>query len=92
MVSAYHKYISRCQYILQQGKNVADILFLTPEGAPHIFVPPASAMTGNDTIPDRRGFNFDGCAPSQLYLAHTNDGKIVFPGGGQYRILFLTIV
>jgi hypothetical protein len=92
MVSAYHKYISRCQYILQQGKNVADILFLTPEGAPHIFVPPASAMTGNDTIPDRRGFNFDGCAPSQLYLAHTNDGKIVFPGGGQYRILVLPIV
>ena len=92
MVSAYHKYISRCQYILQQGKNVADILFLTPEGAPHIFVPPASAMTGNDTIPDRRGFNFDGCAPSQLYISHTHDGKIVFPGGGQYRILVLPIV
>ena len=92
MVNAYHDYVSRCQYVLQQGRSVADILFLTPEGAPHVFVPPASAMTGNDTIPDRRGYNFDGCSPSQLYLANVSDGKIVFPGGGQYRVLVLPIV
>ena len=92
MVGAYHNYISRCQYILQQGRSVADILFLTPEGAPHVFVPPASAMTGNDTIPDRRGYNFDGCSPGQLYLAHVENGSIVFPGGGQYKILVLPLV
>jgi hypothetical protein len=37
MVGAYHNYISRCQYVLQQGRTVADILYLTPEGSPHVF-------------------------------------------------------
>ena len=55
MVADYHRYISRCQFILQQGKPVADILYLTPEGAPQVFLPPPSALTGNDTIPDRKG-------------------------------------
>jgi alpha-L-rhamnosidase len=37
MSSAYHKYISRCSYLLQQGRTVADVLYLTPEGAPPSF-------------------------------------------------------
>jgi hypothetical protein len=40
-------------------------------------------------MPDRKGFNFDGCAPSQLYKASVRDGKIVFPGGAEYRVLVL---
>ncbi len=89
MVSAYHRYISRCQFMLQQGKPVADILYLTPEGAPQVFLAPRSAMTGNDTIPDRRGYNFDGCSPGQLYKAEVKDNLIVFPGGASYKILVL---
>jgi len=90
MVGAYHSYIARCQYLLQQGRTVADILYLTPEGAPHVFRAPVSAMTGDDAVmPDRKGFNFDGCAPSQLYKASVRDGKIVFPGGAEYRVLVL---
>ncbi len=89
MVPDYHRYISRCQYILQQGKAVADILYLTPEGAPMIFTPPPSALTGNDTIPDRRGYNFDGCSPGQLYQASVKDNQVVFPGGATYRLLVL---
>lgn len=92
MVAAYHRYISRCQFILQQGKAVADILYLTQEGAPLVFLPPPSALTGNDTIPDRKGYNFDGCAPSQLYKATVKDNKIVFPGGASYRLLVLPAV
>ena len=41
MVSAYHDYISRCSHMMQQGQAVSDILYLTPEGAPMIFTPPA---------------------------------------------------
>jgi len=89
MVDSYHRYISRCQYILQQGKAVADILYLTPEGAPHIFLPPPSAMTDNAFIPDRKGYNFDGCSPSQLYKAAVKNNRIVFPGGVSYRLLVL---
>ncbi|MEO9021348.1 MAG: glycosyl hydrolase [Ginsengibacter sp.] len=92
MVAEYHRYISRCQFILQQGKSVADILYLTPEGAPQVFLPPPSALKGNDTIPDRRGYNFDGCSPSQLYKASVKDKQIVFPGGATYRLLVLPSV
>ena len=92
MASGYTDYISRCQYVLQQGRTVADVLYLTPEGAPHVFRPPSSAMTGNDTIPDRRGYNFDGCPPSQLYKATVKNGSIVFPSGATYRILVLPAV
>ncbi len=41
MADAYHQYVSRCQFILQQGQTVADILYLTPEGAPQVFRAPA---------------------------------------------------
>ncbi|TSJ39139.1 glycosyl hydrolase [Mucilaginibacter corticis] len=92
MVGDYHKYITRCSYILQQGRTVADVLYLTPEGSPHVFRPPFSAMEGNDTIPDRKGYNFDGCSPGQLYKAGVVNGSIVFPGGASYRILVLPAV
>lgn len=89
MVGAYHQYISRCQFMLQQGRTVADILYLTPEGSPHVFLPPASAMTEDEFLPDRRGYNFDGCSPGQLYKATVKDKQIVFPGGASYRVLVM---
>jgi len=89
MANGYHQYLSRCQFLLQQGNTVADILYLTPEGSPHVFRAPASAFIGDDTIPDRKEFNFDGCAPGQLYKAKVENGRIVFPGGASYRILVL---
>lgn len=89
MAEGYHKYISRCQYILQQGKTVADILYLTPEGAPHVFRAPASALTSDTILPDRKGYNFDGCSPSQLHTATVKNNRIVFPGGATYRLLIL---
>src|SRR5690606_30671597 len=88
MAHAYHEYISRSQLLLRQGRTVADILYMVPEGAPNVFVPPASAIRG-DTIGDRRGFNFDGCTATQLKTATVRDGQIIFPGGGQYKVLVL---
>lgn len=92
MVGAYHDYISRCQYILQQGRTIADILYLTPEGAPHVFRPPFSAMDGDAVLPDRKGYNFDGCSPGQLFNASVKNGLIVFPGGASYQIMVLPAV
>lgn len=89
MVPAYHQYVSRCQYLLMQGKPIADILYLTPEGAPHVFRPPSSAMEGSDVMPDKRGYSFDGCSPLLLEKAEVEEGRIVFPGGASYRILVL---
>jgi hypothetical protein len=88
MVSAYHEYLSRCQLLLREGESVADILFLAGEGAPHVFRAPPSATVG--TPPDRRGYNFDGCAPEVLLAqARVSKGRIVFPGGTSYRLLVL---
>ncbi|HEY5510736.1 MAG TPA: glycosyl hydrolase, partial [Prolixibacteraceae bacterium] len=92
MSNAYHTYIARCSYLLQQGKTVADLLYLTPEGAPHVFRPPLSAMTGNDTLPDRKGYNFDGCSPGMLAKATVKDHKICFPNGGSYSLLVLPLI
>lgn len=90
MASPYHQYITRCSWFLQQGRTVADILYLTPEGAPQVFRPPLSALAESDTIPDRRGYNFDGCSPNMLIAkASIRDHRVVFPGGASYRILVL---
>ena len=88
MISAYHEYLSRCQLLLRQGESVADILFLAGEGAPHVFRAPPSATVGNP--PDRREYNFDGCAPDVLRAQATvKKGRITFPGGTSYRLLVL---
>ena len=41
---AWHEYLARCQYLLQQGLFVADVCYLQPEGAPRRFAPPPTAM------------------------------------------------
>jgi hypothetical protein len=87
---AYHDYVARSQFMLQQGRTVADVLYLTPEGAPHVFRAPESAFEYDDPMmPDRRGYNFDACPPSLLYSAVVKNGSIVFPGGASYRLLAL---
>ncbi|MFH5885474.1 glycosyl hydrolase [Halalkalibaculum sp. DA3122] len=92
MVADYHTYIARNSYMMQQGTNIADILYLTPEGVPHVFLPPPSAVTGTDRLPDRKGFDFDACYPATLIEdASVKDGSIVFPGGASYQVLVLPL-
>ncbi|MDR2130416.1 MAG: glycosyl hydrolase [Odoribacteraceae bacterium] len=87
---AYHDYVARGQFMLQQGRTVADILYLTPEGAPHVFRAPGSALEGDHPmLPDRKGYNFDACPPSLLYRAAVKNGSVAFPGGASYRLLVL---
>ncbi len=84
---AWIMYLTRCQYLLQQGLFVADVCFLSPEASPHVFRPPASATAG--TPPDRAGYHFDGITPEILHLMSVEDGKLVLPGGMSYRVLVL---
>lgn len=90
MVSDYHRYISRCSHLLRQGAAAADILYLAPEGAPHVFLPPASAIEGTGPLRDKKGYRFDGVAPT-VFLRHAEvvEGRIVFAGGTSYRLLVL---
>lgn len=90
MADSYHQYVARCQFMLQQGRTVADILYLTPEGAPHVFLAPESAIDSTDSfLPDRKGYNFDACPPGLLYQAEVKSRKIVFPGGAEYQVLVI---
>ena len=86
----YHKYITRSQFLLSQGKSVADILYLAPEGAPQVFLPPPTALNGTAVMPDKKGYSFDGCSPRFLIdSSYVRKGKIEFPGGGSYNILVM---
>jgi hypothetical protein len=90
MVGDYHRYIARCQHLLRQGRAVADVLYLMPEGAPNVFQPPASAFAGSRLLPDRRGYNFDACsAETLIQLARARAGRVVFPSGAAYQVLVL---
>ncbi len=88
LARAYHEYLARCQYLLRQGRPVADICYLVPEGAPHVFRAPPSALDG--LLGDRRGYNFTACTPEVLLASATvEDGCVVFPGGLACRLLVL---
>jgi hypothetical protein len=90
MSGAWHEYLSRCQYLLREGLPVADMLYLTPEGAPNVFRPPATALGGSKTMPDRKGYNFDGIDPATLIKrVNVRDGKLVLQDGMSYRVLVL---
>lgn len=90
MVSAYHRYLARCSELLRQGVSVSDVLYLTPEGVPHIFLPPPSALEGTGFYKDKKGYGFDGCSPKILMArAEVKDGRIAFPGGSSYRLMVL---
>jgi alpha-L-rhamnosidase len=84
---AWHEYLARCQYLLQQGQFVADVCYLQPEGSPRRFAKPADAMAG-ELI--RGGYNFDGCTAEVVVKRMTvKPGRIVLPDGMNYRVLVL---
>jgi hypothetical protein len=88
LVPAYHAYLARCQFLLRQGRPVADVCYLAAEGAPQVFRPPASATRGHP--PDRLGYNFDGIAPETLLARMSvRNGMLVLPDGMSYRVLVL---
>ncbi|MCL5279886.1 MAG: glycosyl hydrolase family 43, partial [Planctomycetes bacterium] len=48
----WHEYLARCQYLLRQGRFVADICYLQPEGSPQGF-----------QNHRRGGYDYDNCPP-----------------------------
>jgi hypothetical protein len=90
MLSPYHSYISRASHLLQQGVTVSDVLYLVPEGAPHIFLAPPSAYDGEGRLRDKRGYGFDAVSPRLLMIrAGVKNGRIAFPEASDYKILVL---
>ena len=82
---AWNDYLSRCQFLLQQGQFVADVAYLGSEGSPHSF-PKRENM--QPAIPP--GYDFDDIPPEVLLARATvRDGRLEFPTGMSYRVLVL---
>ena len=83
----WHRYLARCQYLLQQGVPVADLLYLEPEGAPRSFSPPTPTTPG--------GYRADACPPEALFtrvrVVHPSGSTplLALPDGITYRALVL---
>jgi len=79
LFTQYHR---RCNYMLQQGKNVADIAYYIGEDNP-ITKDPL-------TVKIPKGFNYDYINSEVIikYLKVTN-GRFVLPDGTSYRVLML---
>ncbi len=81
---AWHEYLARCQYVLQQGLFVADLCFLAPQNSPQRFKSPVKSGLA------RPGYNFDGCPPEVvLTRLKVKNGRLVLPDGMSYRMLVL---
>ncbi len=81
---AWHEYLARCQYVLQQGLFVADLCYLTPERSPQQLTPPVRAELG------RPGYNYDFCPPEVvLTRMSVRNGRLMLPDGMSYRMLVL---
>ena len=80
--SAWHEYLSRCQYLLRQGKFTADVLYLRPE------VPNQTYYTPD--LPPPAGYRFDEISAEALQQrVSVQAGKLVLPDGMSYRVLVL---
>jgi hypothetical protein len=80
----FFTWLARCQYMLQQGKFVADVCFYLGERAPALAPP-------KYTIPSLGpGYDCDySNAEVLLTRMQVKDGRIVLPDGMQYRLLVL---
>jgi hypothetical protein len=82
--SAWMDYLTRCQYLLQQGRFVADLCYFYGEGAP------VCVRHGALSPQPPSGFDYDVCNAEVLLNSMTvEDGQIALKSGMRYRILVL---
>ena len=82
---AWHQYLARCQYLLQQGIFQADLLYLNDEEG---FTPIKGREQMTPPVPE--GYDYDQCAPEAvLTRMSVEDGFIAVKGGMRYRALVL---
>lgn len=81
-IDLFLNYVKRCNYMLRQGLNVADIAYFIGEDVPK--------MTGVQTPPLPFGYQFDYInAEVLLRDAFVKDGMVTLPHGTSYRVLVL---
>ncbi|MCH5598404.1 glycosyl hydrolase [Niabella ginsengisoli] len=78
---AWINYLSRCQYLLQQGNTVADVCLLFPRDVVYSFA------QNTPKIPE--GYNYNICYPDYLATAKWVNNRLQFPSGALYKMLVL---
>lgn len=77
-------YLARTQYMLQEGQFVADICYFFGENMPNTLVQKNELQP----IPPE-GYDYDAFSTDVLMQLDVENGKLVLPGGMQYRVLVL---
>ena len=81
---AWMEYLTRCNYLLQEGRFVADVLWYIGDDVPN------RIGWANELKPAlARGHDFDACDAKALLEARVEEGRIVLPSGMSYRVLLL---
>jgi hypothetical protein len=75
----WHDYLARCQFLLRQGRFVADLCYLQAESPPQGFA-----------NHPRKGYDWDDCsAEVVLKRMSVRNGRLGLPDGMSYRVLVL---
>jgi hypothetical protein len=89
---AWIEYLTRCQYMLRQGRFFADVIYYYGEDSPnsaYYFVPkqldPRKMM--KPVLPE--GYDYDVCDWTTFATMTVEDGVVVLPSGMRYRYLVL---
>ena len=78
-------YMNRCQWMLQQGRFVADVVYYYGDHAPNF-----ARLKEDDPARVRPGFDYDVIsADALLNRLQVKDGRLVLPDGMSYRLLVL---
>lgn len=77
---AWTAYLSRGQYLLQAGRNVADALLFVGDNSPNDIV-------GRGSLP--AGYEYDCADALTLTRLTVENGELVLPHGNRYRLLVL---
>jgi len=81
---AFINYMNRIQSVVQQGQFIADVLYYYGDHVPNI-----AALKESDPARVMPGYDYDVTNEDVLLQLKCVDGKIVVPGGIQYRLLVL---
>ncbi len=81
---AFIDYLNRCQYILQQGKFIADVLYYYGDHVPNLV-----QLKEADPAKVLPGYDYDVTNEEILLQLKVDDNRIEVPGGVRYRLLVL---
>lgn len=81
---AFFDYMARCQYMMQQGRFVADVLYYYGDHVPNIAI-----LKDNDPAGALPGFDYDVINEDRLLALSVVNGRVTLPHGMDYRVLVI---